>query len=186
MRTRSSKDTHLKAQTPCWTLVIFHTVRCGDYWCKKDGIYAFALLKISNSPFCVIPFHWCLFVLVFVPFFLDSKQIYKFFSFFHFMLSNPIIKNNTGTWGKRRYGIFIPVFNLIPLNWAQWFSTSCKPCRRKIVKWLIWGKKLKMTRSETKRNSDHAWTYSLILTLTLPWICFIQNNDFKKDQILKK
>ena len=37
-----------------------------------------------------------------------------------------------------------------------------------------------------KKNSDHAWTYSLILTLTLPWICFIQNNDFKKDQILKK
>ena len=29
-------------------------------------------------------------------------------------------------------------------------------------------------------------TYSLILTLTLPWICFIQNSDFKKDQILKK
>ena len=24
------------------------------------------------------------------------------------------------------------------------------------------------------------------LTLTLPWICFIQKNDFKKDQILKK
>ena len=28
--------------------------------------------------------------------------------------------------------------------------------------------------------------FSLILTLTLPWICFIQNNDFKKDQILKE
>ena len=24
---------------------------------------------------------------------------------------------------------------------------------------------------------------TLILTLTLPWICFIQNNDFEKDQI---
>ena len=43
-----------------------------------------------------------------------------------------------------------------------------------------------MTRSEAKRNSGHAWTYSLILTLTLPWICFIQNNDFKTDQILKE
>ena len=28
--------------------------------------------------------------------------------------------------------------------------------------------------------------FSLILIFTLPWICFIQNNDFKKDQILKK
>ena len=28
-----------------------------------------------------------------------------------------------------------------------------------------------MTRSETKRNWVHAWTYSLISTLTLPWIC---------------
>ena len=24
------------------------------------------------------------------------------------------------------------------------------------------------------------------MTLTLPWICFIQNIDFKKDQIFKK
>ena len=45
-----------------------------------DGVYACALLKISNSPFCVIPLHSCLFVLVFVSFFLDSKQII-FFSF---------------------------------------------------------------------------------------------------------
>ena len=44
--------------------VVFHTVRCGDYWtrCKIDGFYACALLKISNSPFCVIPFHLYLFV----------------------------------------------------------------------------------------------------------------------------
>ena len=28
--------------------------------------------------------------------------------------------------------------------------------RRKIGKMLIWGTKLKMTRSETKRNLDHA------------------------------
>ena len=58
--------------------------------------------------------------------------------------------------------------------------------RRKIVKMVNFGKKLRMRRSETITNSDHAWTYSLILTLTLPWICFIQNNDFKIDQILKK
>ena len=56
-----------------------NTVRCGDCWCKIDGVYACAFLKISNSPFCVIPFH-CLFVLLFVSFFLDSKQII-FFSF---------------------------------------------------------------------------------------------------------
>ena len=43
-----------------------------------------------------------------------------------------------------------------------------------------------MTRSEGKGNSDHAWTYSFIMTLAQPWICLIQNNDFKKDQILKK
>ena len=36
---------------------------------KIAGVYACALLKISNSPFCVIPFHSCLFVLVFVSFF---------------------------------------------------------------------------------------------------------------------
>ena len=50
------------------------------YWCKIDGVYASALLKISNSPFCVIPFHSCLFVLPFVSFFLDSEQTF-FFSF---------------------------------------------------------------------------------------------------------
>ena len=46
---------------------------------KIDGVYACALLKLSNSPFCVIPFHSCLFVLVFVSFFLDQKQINIFF-----------------------------------------------------------------------------------------------------------
>ena len=61
-------------------LVVFHTVRCSDYQCKIDGVYACALRKISNSPSCVIPIHSCLFALVFVPFFLDSKQIF-FFSF---------------------------------------------------------------------------------------------------------
>ena len=35
-------------------------------------------------------------------------------------------------------------------------------------------------------NENHAWTYSFILNLKLPWICVIQNNDFKKDQILKE
>ena len=39
------------------------------------------IAEISNSPFCVIPFHSCLFVLVSVSFFLDSKQIFFFFSF---------------------------------------------------------------------------------------------------------
>ena len=38
-------------------LVVFHTVRCGDYWCKIDYVYACALLKISinhkNSTFLV-------------------------------------------------------------------------------------------------------------------------------------
>ena len=58
-----------------------------------DGVYACALLKISNSSFCVIPFYSCFFVLVFVSFFLDSKQIYIyiFFQLCNFMLSNRII-----------------------------------------------------------------------------------------------
>ena len=55
-----------KAQTPSGALVVFRTVRCGDYWCKIAGVCTCALLKISNSPFCVISFHSCLFVLVFV------------------------------------------------------------------------------------------------------------------------
>ena len=66
-----------KSQTPCRPLVVFHTVR-GDYWCNIDDVYACALLKISNSPFCVITFHSCLFVFVFASFFLDSKQIIFF------------------------------------------------------------------------------------------------------------
>ena len=74
----------------CRPLVVFHTVRCGAYWCKIDGVYAYALLKISNSQFCVIPFHSCLFVFAFVSFFLDSKQIILFW-FCNFILSNPII-----------------------------------------------------------------------------------------------
>ena len=86
-RRRSSKDTDFKAQTPFWALVVFHTVRCGDYWCKIDGVYACALLKLSNSPFCVIPFQSCLFVLVFVSIFLDSMQIY----FFNFVISCSLI-----------------------------------------------------------------------------------------------
>ena len=45
---------------------------------KIDSVYACALLKISNSPFCVIPFQSCLLVIVFVSFFLDSKHIYFF------------------------------------------------------------------------------------------------------------
>ena len=85
LRTRSSKDTHFKA------LVVFHTVRVVENWCKIDGVYARALLKISNSPFCVFRFYPCHFVLVFVSFFLDSKQIYIFYMFCNFMLSNPII-----------------------------------------------------------------------------------------------
>ena len=36
---------------------------------------------------------------------------------------------------------------------------------------------------ENDKKSDHAWPYSLILTLTLPWICFIQNNDKKWSNI---
>ena len=84
---RSSKVTHFKAQTPCSALVVFHTVRCGDYWCKIDGVYACTLLQ--NSPFCVISFHPCLFVLVFVSFFCIRSKY--FFWFCNFMLSNPII-----------------------------------------------------------------------------------------------
>ena len=61
---RALAKTQIKTQTPCCALVVFHTVHCGDYWCKLNGVYACALLKISNSPFCVIPFHSCLFVLV--------------------------------------------------------------------------------------------------------------------------
>ena len=48
------------------------------HWSKIDGVYACAFLKILNSPFCIFPFHSCLFVFVFVSFFLDSKQIYIF------------------------------------------------------------------------------------------------------------
>ena len=59
-------------------LLFFHTLSCGNYWCKIDGVYACTLLKISNSPFCVIPFQQCLFVLVFVCFFLSSKQMFFF------------------------------------------------------------------------------------------------------------
>ena len=89
LRKRSSKDTHFKAQTPCGALAVFHTVRCGDYWCKIDGSYASTLLKISNSPYCVIPFHSCLFALVFVSFFSGFEAI--FFYSCKFKLSNPII-----------------------------------------------------------------------------------------------
>ena len=56
---------------------LLSSCRCGDYWCNIDAVNACALLKISVSPFCVIPFHSCLFVLAFVSFFLDSCQ--KFF-----------------------------------------------------------------------------------------------------------
>ena len=54
------------------------------------------------------------------------------------------------------------------------------------VKWLIWGKKLEMTRSEMKRNSEHALTYSLILTLTLHWICFYAQQWLQKRSNIKE
>ena len=38
------------------------------------------------------------------------------------------------------YGIFLPVFNSISFKWAQWFSTSCKPCRD--VKMVNLGKEI--------------------------------------------
>ena len=92
---RSSKDTHFKAQTPCRALVVFHTVRCGDYWCKLNDVYACALLKVSNIQFCVFPFHPCLFVLVFESFFwIRSKYI--FFEVCNFILSNRIIIHGEG------------------------------------------------------------------------------------------
>ena len=34
---REGEISHFKAQTPCWPLVVFHTVWCGDYWCKIDA-----------------------------------------------------------------------------------------------------------------------------------------------------
>ena len=46
------------------------------------------IAEISNSLFCVIPLHSCLFVLGFVSFFLDSKQ--KFF--FSFVISRSPIQ----------------------------------------------------------------------------------------------
>ena len=49
------------------------------YWYKIDGVYACALLKISNSPFYVIPFHSRLFLLVFLgPFSGFEANIYIF------------------------------------------------------------------------------------------------------------
>ena len=55
---------------------------------------------------------------------------------------------------------------------------------------------VKMVNLGTEIENDKKWNeeklgpcmnlFRLILTLTLPWICFIQNNDFKKDQILQK
>ena len=47
---------------------------------------------MSNSPFCDIPFHSCLYVLVFVSFFLGTKQIFFFFSFVTSYSPDPIIK----------------------------------------------------------------------------------------------
>ena len=64
-----TKQGQTKLRTLVELLLFFHTVRCGDYWCKIDGVYACAFLKMSNGPFCVIPFHSCLFVSVFVSFF---------------------------------------------------------------------------------------------------------------------
>ena len=62
------------------------------------------------------------------------------------MLSNPIyIENNT--WGKRRYGIFLPVFNsiAISLKWAQSvviFHILQAMQRRKIVKMVNLGQEI--------------------------------------------
>ena len=67
-------------------LVVFHTVRYGDYWCKIDGIYACALLKMSNS--LIVSFHFIHFVFVFFSGFEANTY---FFRFSNFMLSNPII-----------------------------------------------------------------------------------------------
>ena len=55
-----------------------------------DGVYACTLLKISNSPFCVILFHSRLFVLVFVSFFLVSKEIFFLVLQFYALQSNYI------------------------------------------------------------------------------------------------
>ena len=73
--------------TSCW----FSYVTLWWLLLHNRCVYACPLLKISNSPFCVIPFHSCLFVLVFESFSLDSKQIF-FLQFCNFMLSNLIVQ----------------------------------------------------------------------------------------------
>ena len=69
-------------------------------------------LKISNSPFCVIPFHSCLFVLVIVSFFFRIRSKYIFFSFV--ISCSPIQLHRELYMGKD--GIFLPVFNSISLK----------------------------------------------------------------------
>ena len=55
----------------------------------KQISFTHALFKMPNRTFCVISFHSCLFVLAFVSFFLDSKEIYIFF---RFVISCPPIQ----------------------------------------------------------------------------------------------
>ena len=57
--------------------------------------------------------------------------------------------------------------------------------RRKILKVVNLGKEIENDKKLNEKKLGPCM-HSLILTLTLPWICFIQNNDFEKDQILKK
>ena len=150
LHTRSCKDTHFKAQTPCGALVVFHTVRCGDYWCKIDGVYACALLKISKVHFVsfeLIHVFLCLFLCPFSGF--EANILFNFVLVlkFHALQSN---QKENNTRGKRRYGIFLSVFNLISLKWAQ--SVVVFPHilqsmqRRKIVKLVNLGKEIQNER----------------------------------------
>ena len=106
---------------------------CSRYW---SAMFDFKLSRpyrcFYGSPFCTIsaysklfPKDCHFFVLVFLSFFLDSKQIF-FFLVFNFMPGSPIPFLENNTWGKRRYGIFQPFFNSISLKSAQWFPQAKK------------------------------------------------------------
>ena len=67
-----------------------------------------------------------------------------------------------------------------------WFGQPkySTPTKRSIY---VVGKEIENDKKwDEKKLRPRMNVYSLISTLTLPWICFIQNNDFEKDQILKK
>ena len=136
-------DIHSKAQTSCWALAVFLMVGFGDSWCKIYNVYACALLKISKSPFCTIPFQSCLFAFVFVTLLWIARKYIFLVLQFNALQSNQK-ENNTRR--KRRYGIILPVFNLISLKWTQ--SVVIFPHilqamqRRKMVKMVNLGKEI--------------------------------------------